>query len=56
MLRINMKKNINCYSAKEKVTAQSIQMIQKMLRNTQMIWMIFKKILKNKIQIKNEKY
>ena len=33
-------------------------MIQKFLLNTQMIWMIFIKILKNKniIQIKNEKY
>ena len=30
-------------------------MIQKLLSNTQMIWMIFKKILKNRIQIKNEK-
>ena len=31
-------------------------MIQKLLLNTQMIWMIFKEILKNAIQIKNEKY
>ena len=30
-------------------------MIQKLLSNTQMIWMIFKKILKNRIQIKNAK-
>ena len=30
-------------------------MIQKPLWNTQMIWMIFIKILKNIIQIKNEK-
>ena len=30
-------------------------MIQKPLSNTQMIWMIFIKILKNIIQIKNEK-
>ena len=31
-------------------------MIQKNLLSTQMIWMIFIKILKNTIQIKNEKY
>ena len=30
-------------------------MIQKLLLNTQMIWMIFKKTLKNIIQIKNKK-
>ena len=28
----------------------------KALMNTQMIWMIFMKIFKNKIQIKNKKY
>ena len=30
-------------------------MIQKLLFNTQMIWMIFTRILKNTTQIKNEK-
>ena len=31
-------------------------MILKLLLNTQLIWMIFTKMLKNKIQIKNVKY
>ena len=31
-------------------------MIQKVLLNTQMIWIIFKKILNKTIQVKNEKY
>ena len=31
-------------------------MIQKLLLNTEMIWIMFLKILKNTIQIKNEKY
>ena len=31
-------------------------MIQKILSNTQVMWMIFKKVLKNTIQVKNEKY
>ena len=35
---------------------QSISMIVKLLLNTQMKWVIFKKILTNAIQIKNEKY
>ena len=35
--------------------AKSTLMIQKHLLNIQMIWMIFIKILKNIIQIKNEK-
>ena len=33
---------------------ESTGMIQKLLLNTQMIWMTFVKILKNTIQIKNE--
>ena len=31
-------------------------MINKLLLNTQMIWMIFTKILKNTVQVKNKKY
>ena len=31
-------------------------MIQKLLLNIQMTWMIFIKILRNTIQLKNEKY
>ena len=36
--------------------AESIVMLLKFLLNTPMIWMIFIKILKNIIQIKNTKY
>ena len=35
---------------------QSISMILKFLLDTQMMWMIFIKILKNRIQIRNVKY
>ena len=41
---------------KRESTGLSIEMIQKFLSNAQMIWMIFIKILKVIIQIKNEKY
>ena len=41
---------------KRESTGLKTLMIQKLLLNTQMIWMIFIKILKNTIQIKNEKY
>ena len=37
-------------------TELSIQIILKLLLNTQMIWITFIKILKNTIQIKNSKY
>ena len=39
----------------EKKLAQSILMILNLLLNIQTIWMIFIKILKNKIQIKKKK-
>ena len=42
--------------SKEKIQAYSTLMIQKLLLNIQMMWMIFIKILKNTIQMKNEKY
>ena len=42
--------------SKREVQAYRIQMIQKLLLDIQMIWMIFIKILKNTIQKKNEKY
>ena len=41
---------------KRESTGLNTLMIQKLLLNTQIIWMIFIKILKNTIQIKNEKY
>ena len=40
----------------KKESSGSIKMILKLLLNSQMKWMIFVKILKNTIQIKNEKY
>ena len=40
----------------EKVQVLRILMILKLFLNTQMIWMIFIKILKNTIQIRNVKY
>ena len=40
----------------EKVQVLRILMMLKLLLNTQMIWMIFIKILKNTIQIRNVKY
>ena len=39
-----------------KILEQSILIILKLLLNTPMIWMIFIKVLKNTIQIKNVKY
>ena len=42
--------------SKREVQAYRIQMIQMLLLDIQMIWMIFTKILKNTIQMKNEKY
>ena len=51
-----MKQNFNCQLIGEKVQDLSVLMIQKLLLNSQMIWMIIMKILKNTIQIKNKKY
>ena len=46
------------YNAKYQllINKRESKMIQKLLLNSQMMWMIFIKILKNTIQIKNEKY
>ena len=54
MLKIHTKENINFFLNKWKSTG--ILMILKLFLNTQIIWMIFIKILKNKTQIKNAKY
>ena len=51
-----MKQNINFWLINNKIQAKSILMILKLLLNTELIWMIFIKILKNKIQIRNIKY
>ena len=51
-----MKQNINFWLINNKIQAESILMILKLLLNTELIWMIFIKILKNKIQIRNIKY
>ena len=56
MLKIHMKQNINFQLANKKVKTKNILMILKLLLNTQMIWMIFTKILKNKIEIRKLKY
>ena len=55
MLKIHMKQNISFQLTNEKIQAQSSLIIQKVLTNTRMIWMIFIKILKNTIQLKNKK-
>ena len=46
------------YNAKYQllINKRESKMVQKLLLNSQMMWMIFIKILKNTIQIKNEKY
>ena len=51
-----MKQNINFWLINNKIQAKSILMILKLFLNTELIWMIFIKILKNKIQIRNIKY
>ena len=51
-----MKQNINFWLINNKIQAKNILMILKLLLNTELIWMIFIKILKNKIQIRNIKY
>ena len=38
-----------------KLQAKSIEMIQKLILNTQMIWLIFIKLLKDIVQIKHKK-
>ena len=55
MLKIHMKQNISFQLTNEKIQPQSSLIIQKVLTNTRMIWMIFIKILKNTIQLKNKK-
>ena len=55
MLKIHMTQNISFQLTNEKIQAQSSLIIQKVLTNTRMIWMIFIKILKNTIQLKNKK-
>ena len=56
MLKIHMKQNINFQLKKRERTGLKYSNDPKFLLNTQMIWMIFIKTLKNTIQIKNVKY
>ena len=51
MLRIDIKQSANFISTNAKVQAYSIVTILKRLLNTQMEWMIFMQVLKNRIQI-----
>ena len=50
-----MKLNISCFINKIEYTGLKHFNDQKLLLNTQMIWMMFIKTLKNIIPIKNEK-
>ena len=56
MLKIDTNQNNNYLLTKEKVQDKSTLMIQKLSLSTQMIWIIFRKIMKYTIQMKNEKY
>ena len=56
MLKIHLEQNMNFQLKKEKIQAYRIKMILKLLFNTQMIWMIFIKTLKDTTQIRNVKY
>ena len=51
-----MKQSINFKLKNVKMFEQKTLMIQKFLLNTQMIWMILIKTLKNTIQVVNVKY
>ena len=52
MLNIHEKQNINCQLTKEKLQPE---IIQKLLLNNQVLQMIFIKILKITVQIRNKK-
>ena len=56
MLRIQMKHNISILLKNVKILALNTVKIQRLLLNTQMIWIIFMKILESTIQVRNEKY
>ena len=56
MLKIHMKQNIKFLLKTMKILEQSVLIFQKLLLNTQTMWLIFIRILKIIIQIKNVKY
>ena len=55
MVNISCKAKYQLLINKRESKGLKYLMIQKLLLNTQMIWTIFVKALKNKIQIKHEK-